>query len=300
MKKLGYLSFLAILSMFLLFWNGCGSSRKTVDESGTTSQGQAGEDEFDEIERLLGISRDDSKQTESSSTRADQQTSQSGQEDDLIRLLEVDEGKPKEQPTVQTAGVEDKRVTRLQSQVDDMQKELRKKDMEIADLKTQLTLKQESLARQQKSTTTSSDAAYYSTGSQQTASTYTPPPASDSYGEQYQNTLALFHTREYQQAIAGFEDLLAQNMNHSYSDNAQYWIGECYYAMGRFREAIMAFEKVFTFPNSNKNDYAQFKIGQCYFKLGDKERARQEFQQLIDNYPESELAPRARNYLAQS
>jgi tol-pal system protein YbgF len=300
MKKLIYLSFLAILSIFLLFWNGCGSSRKTTGESGSTSQGQAGEDEFDEIERLLGISRDEKKQTESSSTREDQKSPQSGQEDDLIRLLEVDEGKPKEQPTTQTTGVEDRRVTRLQSQVDELQKEIQKKDMEIADLKTQLTLKQDAMDRQQKSPTTSGDAGYYSTGNQQATNAYIPQPASDSYGEQYQNTLALFHNREYQQAVEGFEDLLAQNMNHSYSDNAQYWIGECYYAMGRFREAIMAFEKVFTFPKSNKNDYAQFKIGQCYFKLGDKERARQEFQQLIDNYPESELAPRARNYLAQS
>ena len=88
-------------------------------------------------------------------------------------------------------------------------------------------------------------------------------------------------------------------MNHSYADNAQYWIGESYYAMGRYQEAIMAFEKVFTFPQSNKNDWAQFKIGQCYFKMGDREQAQQEFQQLIDNYSDSELVPRARDYLAQ-
>ena len=68
--------------------------------------------------------------------------------------------------------------------------------------------------------------------------------------------------------------------------------------MGRYREAIMAFEKVFTFKFSNKNDYAQFKIGQCYYQLGDKQRARREFQELLDNYPDSELVPRAREYLS--
>jgi tol-pal system protein YbgF len=132
---------------------------------------------------------------------------------------------------------------------------------------------------------------------------YTPPPStsvsSDAYVNSYNDALSLFHERQYQNAIREFEQLLSSDMNHSYADNAQYWIGESHYAMGRYQEAIMAFEKVFTFPQSNKNDWAQFKIGQCYFKMGDRERAEQEFQQLIDNYSDSELVPRARNYLAQ-
>jgi len=114
----------------------------------------------------------------------------------------------------------------------------------------------------------------------------------------YQEALDVFHQHEYRQAINQFEQLLATDMNNDLSDNAQYWIGECYYAMGQYQEAIMAFEKVFTFRFSNKNDYAQFKIGQSYFKMGDKERANQEFQQLLDTYPDSELVARTRSYLS--
>ncbi len=291
MRRVLYLSLIIMFGLLIILGNGCGSSRQTVEGGGSDMEGS--EAEYDEIERLLGITRDEPRARETSDRQVQQQQGQTGEQDDLIRLLEVDEGKPKEQATTTTTA-EDKRVTRLQSQVDELQKEVQKKDMEIADLKAQLRTKQEALDKQ--TTAPTQDTRYYS---QPTYAATPGPQVSDSYGEKYQYHLGLFHERRYQEAIAGFEELLAANLNHSLSDNAQYWIGECYYAMGRFREAIMAFEKVFTFPQSNKNDYAQFKIGQCYFKLGDKERSNQEFQQLIDNYPDSELVVRARNYLAQ-
>ncbi len=291
MRRVLYLSLILLFGLLIILSNGCGSSRQAVEGGGGADM-EGSEAEYDEIERLLGITRDEPSERESSDRQTQQQKVQTGEQDDLIRLLEVDEGKPKEETTTITTA-EDKRVTRLQSQVDELQKEVQKKDMEIADLKAQLRTKQEAL--DSRPSAPSQDTRYYS----QPTYTTTPPAVSDSYGDRYQYNLGLFHERRYQEAITGFEELLAASLNHSLSDNAQYWIGECYYAMGRFQEAIMAFEKVFTFSQSNKNDYAQFKIGQCYFKLGDKERSNQEFQQLIDNYPDSELVIRARNYLAQ-
>jgi TolA-binding protein len=292
MRRIALVFFLVCLSFSFLVWIGCGSSRKTVDESSATGSGSEGD--FDEIEKLLGISRDDNSgsQTTAKQTQSNTQPKQEKQ-DDLITLLEVDEGKKTDKPVGQSTGVEDKRVLRLQTEVDDLQKEIRQKNIEIADLKGQLAAK----AQTAQSQTPSLPVDY----------SYTPPPAqyssglpsSDAYVNSYNDALAMFHAQEYQNAIRAFEQLLSSDMNHSYADNAQYWIGECYYAMGRYQEAIMAFEKVFTFPQSNKNDWAQFKIGQSYFKMGDRERAEQEFQQLIDNYSDSELVPRARNYLAQ-
>jgi tol-pal system protein YbgF len=288
MRRFLYLTFIIVIANILIFSMGCGSSRQTVDEGESSIQSDEGE--YDEIEKLLGITRDESR---SSSSKTSKETSQATEQDDLIRLLEVDEGKPKEQPAVST-DVEDQRVVRLQNQVDELEKEIQKKDMEIADLKTQLMVKEEELSKR---TVVTSPA--YSTSAQPSYTASSTPSSSGPYSERYHETLALFHERRYQEAIAGFEDLLSRDINHQLSDNAQYWIGESYYALGRYNEAIIAFEKVYTFPQSNKNDYAQFKIGQCYYKIGNRERASQEFQQLIDTYPDSELVPRARNYLAQ-
>jgi tol-pal system protein YbgF len=118
------------------------------------------------------------------------------------------------------------------------------------------------------------------------------------YQQTYQEGLDLFHARNYKQATSVFESLLASDANNSLSDNAQYWIGECSYAMGQYKKAIIDFEKVFTFPKSNKNDAAQFKLGLCYMRLGDSQKAKEEFQRLLDVYPKSEYTKRAQEHIA--
>jgi len=297
MKKYIHLLFIIFIGAFLLFWIGCGSSRKTMNEGDSSTSEQNSQDDYDEIEKLLGISRDDKKAEQPAQKPAEKSTSQNKNNDDLITLLEVNEGKQKDTPAGTATPTEDKRVARLQADVESLRKDLKKKDMEIADLKTQLMLAQES-AKKQPVTQPQTTSGYYQQPAATSTKTASQPVPSSDYGYRYQQALDTYHQHEYQQALNEFEQLLASDMNNDLSDNAQYWIGECYYAMGRYQEAIMAFEKVFTFRFSNKNDYAQFKIGQSYFKLGDKERANQEFQQLIDTYPDSELVPRARAYLS--
>jgi tol-pal system protein YbgF len=294
MKRIAYLFLALSFTVFLISWSGCGSSRKTVNQSGTSSD-QSGED-YDEIEKLLGISRDDSKKSQPESKQSEQaKTSKSDEQDDLITLLEADEGKKTDKPVSETSPGEDKRISRLQTQVDDLQNQLEKKNMEIADLKAQVMMKDEAL-KNQTTTTPAPTYSYPGEGYTRTGEQL----SSDSYKNRYDDALQLFHERQYQQAIEEFQQLLATDMNHSLADNAQYWIGESYYALGRYQEAIMAFEKVPQFPKSNKNDWAKFKLGQCYYQMGNKERARQEFQELLDLYPDSDLAARARNYLAQA
>ncbi|MEJ2637433.1 MAG: tetratricopeptide repeat protein [Calditrichia bacterium] len=263
------------------------SSRKRVPQKDS-------KDDYDEIEKLLGISRDDSASSKETQEPAKQTAEKNTKNDDLIKLLEVDEGKSNQPTQAQETPVEDKRITRMQDQIDGLKKDLKKKDMEIADLKAQLMMKEESSAQK----SVEQDRTYGFT-SKTPAGSAGDENASQGYKSEYERGLALFNNHQYPQALSVFEQLLAEDTNNDYSDNAQYWMGECYYAMGRYHEAIMAFEKVFTFRYSNKNDYAQFKIGQSYFMLGDKQRARQEFQQLLDNYPKSPLIPRAKEYLAQ-
>ena len=120
-----------------------------------------------------------------------------------------------------------------------------------------------------------------------------------SYEIRYQNALQMFHNSKYRDALSGFSDLISENRGHSLSDNCQYWIGECYFALKEFSQAIIAFEKVFTFLNSNKDDDAQFKLGYTYLKLGDGKRAEEEFIKLSTNYSDSEFVSRAQTYLNQ-
>lgn len=289
-----FIPFLIILIMaaFAIQFTGCASSKPKGENSQTSDEQDLGE-----IERLLGISSEDSVKKK-----------QPQEGDDLLTLLKADEDKG----TTPTAGAEeistDPRFIQMQTQVNDLEDQLIEKNRTIADLKAQLMMKEEELKSyqgRQKSSIPDQSPAPPTSSKTDYQPTYQPPVQSNKYSssksefeQEYDQALELFHNRQYSKAMDAFEALLAKNRNHSLSDNAQYWIGECNYAMGNYRAAILAFEKVFSFTQSNKNDYAQYKLGQCYFKLGEKDRAREEFQNLIDNYSNSMLIEQAHDYLA--
>ncbi len=118
-----------------------------------------------------------------------------------------------------------------------------------------------------------------------------------SFEIEYQQAMTAYQNRNYRDALSRFSSVLSANRNHALSDNCQYWVGECYFALKDYNQAIIAFEKVFTFLKSNKDDDAQFKLGYTYFKLCDTNRAQEEFNRLITNYTKSEYVPRAQSYL---
>ena len=288
MRKIlrGKAVFLMLLAFLLVI--GCGGSKQMTTDGDNTTGNSAGQDDYDEIEKLLGISGDGEKK---------QANKENG--DDLLQLLEADEGQKTKLTPQEEVEAEKQKLQTVNKQKEeasaDVKAKLREKDMQIADLKAQLMMAKEELNKSKKPSSSSSLFASEKSGYNYSANASNP----DDYIREYQSGMDAFHNREYKSAISIFEGLLQQSTSHCYADNAQYWIGESYFAMGQYREAIVAFEKVFTFKFSNKNDYAQFKIGQCYFKLGDKQKARNEFQTLLDNYKRPELLDRAKDYLAQ-
>ncbi len=105
---------------------------------------------------------------------------------------------------------------------------------------------------------------------------------------------------KYQLAIDGFVAFIESSGGSQLLDNAQYWIGECYYAMGDLRRAIEEFEKVIdNYPGGNKIPSALFKIGKCYYELEDRDAAGRYFRSVVDGYPRSEESKLARDYLAE-
>jgi tol-pal system protein YbgF len=126
-----------------------------------------------------------------------------------------------------------------------------------------------------------------------------PSLPADSFTARYQEALQSYRAKNYREAIQKFETLLASDSRHSLADNCEYWIGESYYDLQNYQQAIVAFEKVFTHPKSNKDDSAQLKLGMCYLRLNEKEKAREEFQKLVRDYPASEYAGIAKRFIGQ-
>ena len=93
------------------------------------------------------------------------------------------------------------------------------------------------------------------------------------------------------------QSFLKQYSKSPFAISAQYWIGECYNAVGDYREAINAFNLVLNYQTSYKFDDALIMNGVTYLKIGEVELAKKNFQQLVQNYPDSEYAPKAMRYL---
>ena len=104
----------------------------------------------------------------------------------------------------------------------------------------------------------------------------------------YRAARASYDDHGYDKALGQFTEILTMAPYSDLADNAQYWIGECYYGLGKFDQALTEFTKVFAYSKTEKDDDAQLKIGRCYMDLGEKDKALLALQKVLDDYPDSE------------
>jgi len=102
----------------------------------------------------------------------------------------------------------------------------------------------------------------------------------------------------YDLAIGEFRQYVETYPTSEMADNAQYWVGECYYGKKKFNEAIAEFEKVsLLFPKGDKIPAARFKKGMAMMELGQTDAARAEFAAIIRLYKTSNEAVLAKQQL---
>jgi tol-pal system protein YbgF len=127
-----------------------------------------------------------------------------------------------------------------------------------------------------------------------------PPRATPSSEAEraYAAALATFRAREHGQAVLDLLDFLGRYPKHSLAPAAQYWIGEAYFLQRDYRQAIVEFEKVLEHGTTNtKIPDALLRAGMAWRRLRDPERARQAWQRVVQEFPRSEAAQRARTLL---
>lgn len=113
--------------------------------------------------------------------------------------------------------------------------------------------------------------------------------------DEYRTALAFVEQQNYGEAIPRLRSYLRNYPDTPLSDNAQYWIGECYYTQRDFNNAILAFYDVTRrYPKSDKVCAAMLKQGFAFAELGDAADARIVLERLIQTHPECEEANQAR------
>ena len=127
----------------------------------------------------------------------------------------------------------------------------------------------------------------------------TPDTGKSDAFNMYQGALYYYRHEQYDRALVEFDRLLQETPMSEWSDNAQYWKGECYYGLRKYQQALIEFTKVFAFNNTGKADDAQLKIARCHIALGERGRALAALHKLLDEYPDSEYVPTARDKIKQ-
>jgi tol-pal system protein YbgF len=107
-----------------------------------------------------------------------------------------------------------------------------------------------------------------------------------------------YDKKNFDLAIAGFQNYLKQFPDASQADGAQYWIGECYYAKNEYGKSIEAFSKVIkSYPKSDKAPGAKYKIGVSYLNEKNTAKAKEYFHKVIKDHPRSKEATLAKGKL---
>ncbi len=135
------------------------------------------------------------------------------------------------------------------------------------------------------------------TKAQETQAAGTPDPALEA--KAYESALGKFNLGDYQGSIAAFRSFLVAFPDGPQAANAQYWIGNAYYALRDYKAAITEQQKVVAaWPDSPKAPEALLNIASCQENLNQVKSARDTLQALMKKYPSSPAAEKAKQRLA--
>ncbi|NIA29805.1 MAG: tetratricopeptide repeat protein [Actinobacteria bacterium] len=174
---------------------------------------------------------------------------------------------------------------RLKSRVDELTQLIKEKESALEDLRMNLDMKNQRIS------------------DLEAELQRTPSTAAASYGgvsdfsRGYEEALRRFYARDYDAAIREFQSLREQFPHHRLVSNCDYWIGESYFGKGDYTQAADAFQRVFNYKNSYKKDDATIMLGRSYYNMQDLNTAKTFFQELLDNYPNSEYVGKAKTWL---
>lgn len=126
------------------------------------------------------------------------------------------------------------------------------------------------------------------------------PASSQNY---YDRAFSDYAVGQWDMAIQGFQEYIKRFPDAPSSARAQRLVGECYFFMGKFAEAVAAFEEVIKkYKGSDATadvPDAYYKQGVAYEQLKQPDRAKANYELLTRDYPNSNAALQASQTLKQ-
>ncbi len=116
--------------------------------------------------------------------------------------------------------------------------------------------------------------------------------------EAYEAAFDMFKAGKYQEAASSFSRFVQSHPESALAPSAQYWMGNSYYALRDFKNAISAQEKLIkNYPNSAKVPDAMLNIASSQQELNQKAAARKTLDNVAARYPGTQAAEKARQRL---
>jgi tol-pal system protein YbgF len=116
----------------------------------------------------------------------------------------------------------------------------------------------------------------------------------------FDSALDLFKGGKYKEAVTAFTAFVAEYPQSDLAPNAQFWLGNAWYAQNKCKETIDAQAQVpARWPDSARAPDALLAIANCQRDWGNSAVSRRTLTDLVDKYPDSQAATQARQRLAQ-
>lgn len=114
----------------------------------------------------------------------------------------------------------------------------------------------------------------------------------------YREGQDLFLSGQYRLARSKFASLAENFPFNDLADNSLYWGAESFYAEGLYEQALEIFTKIVNeYGEGNKAPDAMLKVAYTYIELGNIDKARSSLETLLERYPDTSAALKAKKRL---
>jgi len=117
------------------------------------------------------------------------------------------------------------------------------------------------------------------------------PVLQPSAGVIYTRAFGDYMSNRFDLAIEGFREVIQKYPDAPDAAQAQFQIGEAYFAQGKCREAIPEYQKLITtYKTSERLPEAYYAQGMCYLDLNQRPQAQRMFETVIKQFPNATQA----------
>jgi len=103
----------------------------------------------------------------------------------------------------------------------------------------------------------------------------------------YKKANAMFSSAQYQEALPLYESVLSSSSEKIPDSDVYTRMGDSYYRLGSYRSAIHAYQGALANQDRTAQPGTQYWIGFCYFLMGRHDQAVSEFLKIPELYPEA-------------